>query len=78
MVQYFCSERTGDLTGRYRLKDYGWSKVVRSGLEIFDIPGDHLALLAEPGVGTLAEKLAAAMRETSPRTADSDSSAAAR
>ena len=54
--------RTGDLTGRFRLKDYGWSKVVPNGLEIFDIPGDHLALLAEPGVGALAKKLAAAMR----------------
>ena len=61
--------RTGDLTGRYRLKDYGWSKVVRSGLEIFDIPGDHLTLLDEPGVGALAKKLAAAMRETSKNVA---------
>ena len=56
--------RTGDLTGRYRLKDYGWSTVARNGLEIFDIPGDHLALLAEPGVGALAKKSAAAMRTT--------------
>jgi hypothetical protein len=31
------------------------------GLEVYRIEGDHLALLVEPGVDVLAEKLAEAM-----------------
>ena len=34
-------KRTGDLTGRYRLKDFGWGEVVSDGLEVFDIEGFH-------------------------------------
>ena len=54
-------KRTRDLTGRYRQPDNGWGRVVGDGLEVFRIEGGHLDLLAEPGVGALAEKLAAAM-----------------
>jgi thioesterase domain-containing protein len=54
-------KRTLNLTGRYRQPDNGWGRVVRDGLEVHPIEGDHLALLAEPGVDVLAEKLAEAM-----------------
>ncbi len=54
-------KRTEDLTGRYRLPDNGWSRVVRDGPEVCRIEGGHLSLLAEPGVDALADKLAEAM-----------------
>lgn len=54
-------KRTLDLVGRYRQPDNGWGRVVRNGLEVYRIEGDHLALLAEPGVDVLADKLAEAM-----------------
>jgi acyl-CoA synthetase (AMP-forming)/AMP-acid ligase II/thioesterase domain-containing protein len=54
-------KRTLDLIGRYRQPDNGWGRVVRDGLEVYPIEGDHLALLAEPGVDVLADKLAEAM-----------------
>jgi len=70
-------KRTGDLTGRYRLKDFGWSEVVGDGLEIFDIEGEHWTLLTHSGVGALAKKLEAAMRRAREGEAGVDSSAAA-
>jgi oxalate---CoA ligase len=54
-------KRTRDLIGRYRQPDNGWGRVVGDGLEVYRIEGDHLALLAEPGVDVLAEKLAEAL-----------------
>jgi thioesterase domain-containing protein len=54
-------KRTRDLVGRYRQPDNGWGRVVREGLEVYRIEGDHLALLDEPGVDVLAEKLAEAL-----------------
>ena len=35
--------------------------MVREGLEVYRIEGGHLALLDEPGVDVLAEKLAEAL-----------------
>jgi len=43
----------------------GWGKLIRGGLEIQEIPGDHLTMLTEPHVHVLAEKLCACAR--SPR-----------
>jgi thioesterase domain-containing protein len=54
-------KRTRDLIGRYRKPDNGWGRVVRGGLEVYRIEGDHFSLLAEPGVQALAQKLAEAM-----------------
>ena len=54
-------KRTLDLIGRYRQPDNGWGRVVRDGLEVYPIEGDHIALLAEPGVDVLADKLAEAL-----------------
>jgi amino acid adenylation domain-containing protein len=56
--------RTQDLTGRYRLPDYGWSRIVPGGPEIVDIPGGHLSVVAEPGIALVAEKLRAVIRDT--------------
>ena len=70
-------KRTGDLTGRYRLKDYGWGAVAGDGLEVFDVEGYHWTLLAHPGVRALAKKLEAAMRRARERESGVDSSAAA-
>jgi thioesterase domain-containing protein len=35
----------------------GWGKLAQGGLEIQDVPGDHVSLLVEPSVRVLAEQL---------------------
>lgn len=35
----------------------GWSGLAARGIEVHDVPGDHLTLIAEPEVRVLAEKL---------------------
>jgi aspartate racemase len=37
--------------------DGGWGKLVTGGMEIYDVPGDHLSILQEPNVKVLAERL---------------------
>lgn len=36
---------------------YGWDELVKGGVEIYDIPGDHRGILQEPNVQVLAEQL---------------------
>ncbi len=36
---------------------YGWSKLARGGVEIVPLPGDHLAIIRQPAVRTLAVAL---------------------
>ncbi|MGB3510291.1 MAG: amino acid adenylation domain-containing protein [Microcoleaceae cyanobacterium] len=36
---------------------HGWGEVATGGLEIIDVPGDHIGILKEPNVRVLAEKL---------------------
>jgi thioesterase domain-containing protein len=36
---------------------YGWGDLAVGGLDIYDIPGDHLLMLQEPNVQVLAEKI---------------------
>jgi thioesterase domain-containing protein len=55
-------KQTVSREGRFRFDDYGWREVVGDGLEVCEIPGDHLALLVEPGVDTMAAKLDALMK----------------
>jgi thioesterase domain-containing protein/aryl carrier-like protein len=38
-----------------------WSEVVESGVEVRELPGDHHAILQEPGVALLAEQLRACL-----------------
>ena len=56
-------KRTQDLTGRFRLPDCGWSRLLQGEFEIVEIPGNHLSLIVEPGIGMIAEKLNAALRD---------------
>jgi len=56
--------RTEDLTERYSLPDYGWSRVIPGGPEIIDVPGGHLSIVAEPGIAVVAEKLSAVIRDS--------------
>jgi amino acid adenylation domain-containing protein len=37
--------------------DMGWGPLAANGLDIFEVPGDHLGILKEPNVPVLAEKL---------------------
>jgi amino acid adenylation domain-containing protein len=69
-------KQTDDQEGELRFGDYGWGNVVRGGLEICEIPGDHLTLLVEPGVATVAARLDAAMKSTSASADESKSEAA--
>ena len=41
----------------------GWRKLTRDGLEIYDVPGDHMQMLEEPNVQVLAEKLQASLTQ---------------
>ena len=35
----------------------GWNTLAPLGVEVHEIPGDHINIIKEPHVGTLAEKL---------------------
>jgi thioesterase domain-containing protein len=37
----------------------GWGEFCRNGVQIVEVPGDHLSVVEEPNVQTLAQKLAA-------------------
>ncbi|HEY9666549.1 MAG TPA: hypothetical protein V6C91_07065, partial [Coleofasciculaceae cyanobacterium] len=37
--------------------DLGWGNLAGGGLEIYEVPGDHLSILKEPYVRVLSEKL---------------------
>ena len=45
-----------------RLPDLGWRQFVQGGLEIYDIPGNHLTMLQEPHVKILAQQLDAYLK----------------
>ncbi|MCA9573951.1 MAG: amino acid adenylation domain-containing protein [Sandaracinaceae bacterium] len=45
----------------YRRGGLGWGDVALAGVEVIDVPGEHLSMLAPPHVGTLARELAAAL-----------------
>jgi len=52
-----------DLTADYDSKD-GWRELVKGRIDTYEIPGNHLNIIKEPSVGTLAEKLRAALDQT--------------
>ena len=35
----------------------GWRRVIRGGIDLFEVPGGHLTLLSEPNVRVLAQQL---------------------
>ena len=41
--------------------DLGWGQVALGGVEIHEVPGDHLSMIHEPDVRSLAEKLKACL-----------------
>jgi amino acid adenylation domain-containing protein len=49
--------------GVYDSADRGWTGMFAGGLEIHEVPGDHLSMLHEPHVRTLAECLNECLRE---------------
>ncbi|MGH9775269.1 MAG: non-ribosomal peptide synthetase [Candidatus Acidiferrales bacterium] len=49
-----CSQGVSDARG---LPDGGWSELIPANFHIYEIPGDHLGILSEPGVDLLAEVL---------------------
>jgi thioesterase domain-containing protein len=38
-------------------QDMGWGRLARGGVEIREVPGDHVNMLLRPQVGLLAEQL---------------------
>lgn len=49
-----------DMTADYDSKD-GWRELVRGRIDTFEIPGNHLNIIKEPGVQVLAENLRASI-----------------
>jgi aspartate racemase len=50
--------RASDQAVRYdQISDLGWSALALGGVEIHEVPGDHLGMFQEPHVQVLAEKL---------------------
>jgi aspartate racemase len=46
-----------DAATAYVVPDLGWANLARGGLEIYDVPGDHVEIFKEPHVQVLAEQL---------------------
>ncbi|MBI5649976.1 MAG: amino acid adenylation domain-containing protein [Chloroflexi bacterium] len=44
--------------------DLGWGELANAGVEIHDVPGDHLSMIHEPHVQILAEQLAQCLDQT--------------
>ena len=51
---------TGDLTAANDLQE-GWCALASLGVEVHEIPGDHINIIKEPHVGALAETLTACL-----------------
>jgi thioesterase domain-containing protein len=71
-----CAERP---SGRDWDLQLGWGELVKGGLEVYEIPGDHRTIFLEPNVDILASKLGACLHHTPPlETAGDEPSAFAR
>jgi amino acid adenylation domain-containing protein len=46
----------------YMDSTYGWGNLVEGGIEVIDLPGDHVAIFEEPVVFTLAHELSARLQ----------------
>jgi thioesterase domain-containing protein/acyl carrier protein len=55
MVLFYAMER--DAFEGECDRDLGWKSVAAGGLQIYDVPGNHLGILKDPNVRALAEKL---------------------
>ncbi len=54
---------TGDLNAVNDLQE-GWSTLASLGVEVYEIPGDHINIIKEPHVRTLAKKLSECMERS--------------
>ena len=36
----------------------GWDRLALGGLQVFEVPGDHVSMMSDPSVATLARQLA--------------------
>lgn len=59
-VTLFSSDEVRRSRGRREPK-MGWDKLAAGGVEVHEVPGDHLSLLKSPHVQTLARKLEACL-----------------
>jgi len=41
-----------------------WKRLVKGGVDLRDVPGDHNSMLREPGVRTLAEQMLSYLKPT--------------
>lgn len=46
----------------YMDSTYGWGNLVEGGIEVIDLPGDHVAIFEEALVFTLAHELSARLQ----------------
>jgi oxalate---CoA ligase len=56
-------QRTLRPRGRYQDAHFGWGELIRGGLEVHEIPGDHRDMFSEPQVEGTARELRACLRE---------------
>ncbi|MDB6121304.1 MAG: amino acid adenylation domain protein [Pedosphaera sp.] len=54
---------TGQMKGIYPDPTLGWGSLIQGGLEIYDTPGHHGAIVREPRAGQLAEQLKASLHK---------------
>ena len=51
-----------DLTASYDLRE-GWRELIKGGIDVHEISGDHINIIQEPYVGVLADKLRDCLNE---------------
>ncbi|PSB02437.1 condensation domain-containing protein [Merismopedia glauca] len=56
-ITIFAASDRSESIGEEVTPDLGWGNIAEQGVEIHQIPGDHLGILQEPHVQILAEKL---------------------
>ena len=57
----------------YLESDLSWSKVAKGGIDTYEIPGDHVTMLAKPQVESLARQLNACLKKAAVRKVVSES-----
>jgi aspartate racemase len=57
-VTFFRAMNQNEFEAYYTDRQF-WGKVAEGGLEVHNVPGDHLGILQEPNVQILAGKLRA-------------------
>jgi thioesterase domain-containing protein len=45
----------------------GWGRIVAGGVDVHEVPGEHVSIFSEPNVRSLAEKLTACLEKARPR-----------